>query len=535
MTTTGTQAATEGAGEPASRPPPGRHRMRLAESEPFQNELRIHVQRRLVLATWVLGLAGAGLLVVSRLADVANHGFVAANQVHPSVVTHAVGVLIAFGLHLWLKRGALSWSAIVAVDVLITEALIAVSLMIYAFSYETGSRQVIPLLGLLLIARAIVIPSRPQRTVLLSCPAPLGILVVQLAHGQVYTVDGHLFPQAGFTAYVLWDQATLWLAIGLAGLTSRVVYAARVHAHEAAKIGRYTLGKRIGGGSIGEVYRARHALIRRPVAVKILRPEVASGRNLELFEREVQRTSELTHPNTVQVFDFGLTAEGLFYYAMEMLEGADLERVVEVGGPMPPARVLHVLRQACGSLEEAHNAGLIHCDLKPANLVLCRQGGKPDVLKVLDFGLARNVRRKEEAELDGTVFGTPLTMPPEVIRGQTIAPTTDLYSLAAVGYFLLTGRPVFEGESLGEVLRQHLSEEPTPPSTLVPGTPADLEAGLLRCLAKDPALRPGSATALCQILGACDGSETWSLEDAERWWEIHGASLSNGREAAKDG
>jgi serine/threonine-protein kinase len=509
--------------------------MRFAESESFEAELRVYVQRRLVLATRVLGLAGAGLLVVSRLADVANHGLVAANQVHPSVVTHAVAVLIAFGLHAWLKRRPLSGPALVTADTVITEALVAVCLAIYAFSYQTGIHQVVPLLGLLLIARAIVLPSRPRRTLWLSLSAPLGILAIQLAHGRAYTVDGRLFPQGGFAAYVLWDQATLWLAVGLAGLTSRVVYAARVQAHEFAKIGRYTLEERIGGGAIGEVYRARHALMRRPVALKILRPEVASGRNLELFEQEVQRTSELTHPNTVQVFDYGLTPEGLFYYAMEFLDGADLERVVEIGGAMPAARVLHVLRQACGSLEEAHAAGLIHCDLKPANLFLCRRGGHPDVLKVLDFGLARNVRRKEEAELDGAVFGTPQTMPPEVIRGRTITPATDLYSLGAVGYFLLTGQPVFDGASLGEVLRRHLGEEPTPPSGLAPDVPADLEDCLLQCLAKDPAVRPATASALREALCRCDGDAPWTPGDAERWWAMHAAALTDGRGTGEGG
>ena len=212
-----------------------------------------------------------------------------------------------------------------------------------------------------------------------------------------------------------------------------------------------------------------------------------------------------------------------------------MERVVEVGGPMPAGRVLHVLRQACGSLEEAHAAGLIHCDLKPANLVLCRQGGRPDVLKVLDFGLARNLQRREDEELEGVVSGTPMTMPPEMIRGRPLAPASDLYSLAAVGYFLLTGAPVFEGASLGEVLRRHLNDEPVPLSEAAPDTPADMAVCLLQCLAKDPADRPDSAAAFREAICSCGDPGSWTESDAEGWWARHAAALSNGRASDEDG
>jgi serine/threonine-protein kinase len=224
----------------------------------------------------------------------------------------------------------------------------------------------------------------------------------------------------------------------------------------------------------------------------------------------------------VSIFDYGLTTEGLFFYAMEYLDGADLDRVVEMGGPLPASRVLHVLQQACGALEEAHSQGLVHCDLKPANLMLCRQGGRRDVVKVLDFGLARNVAREDEDE-QGVAFGTPLTMAPEVIRGGELGPATDLYSLGAVGYFLATGRPPFGGTTVGEVLTQHLTQKPEPPSRPDAPVPEDLASCLLHCLEKDPAERPGSAAVLLAAMERCADAGRWTRQDAERWWETHAA------------
>ncbi len=190
-------------------------------------------------------------------------------------------------------------------------------------------------------------------------------------------------------------------------------------------------------------------------------------------------------------------------------------------GRCPPARVVHVLRQACGALSEAHARGLIHCDVKLENLMLCRQGGRPDVLKVLDFGLARNVARSGSGKGDGKAYGTPLTMAPEVIRGQEIGPTTDLYSLGAVAYYLVTGVPPYRGDTIGEVLVQHLRADPEPPSRLRPEVPSDLEDVILHCLAKERLARPASAAELESALAGCTAVGAWSLADAEAWWEAH--------------
>ncbi|MHC5011291.1 MAG: serine/threonine-protein kinase [Planctomycetota bacterium] len=487
----------------------------------FETELNAYLQRRLRLVTGFLGIAATFLLVVSRAMDIVNHGWVPANLVHPAVITHAVACLVAVGLHLVLRRGMLSGRTLRFIDGLIVELVILSCLLVLYFSYEFGMRQQVTVLGLLLMARAIVVPSRPGRTFALSCPAPIGLLALQLHLGQAYAAEGLLFPETAFPSHVVWNQAVLWLSVALATLTSQVSFSLRMKAFEAARVDRYTLEGRIGGGAMGEVFRARHRHMRRPAAVKVLRPEIAGRKTLERFEREVQLTSRLTHPNTVSVFDFGQTAEGLFYYAMELLDGADLEVLVERTGPMPPARVIHVMQQACASLHEAHGVGLVHRDVKPANIMLCHQGGEADVVKVMDFGLVKDMASSTALSSPDALSGTPLTMAPEVIRGEEVSPAADLYALGVVGCFLLTGRPIFEADSPAEVLLGHLREPPVPPSRHRPDVPVDLEACLLAALAKDKAARPASAAAFRRILLSCDAAGGWRQEDAEAWWMEH--------------
>ena len=289
-----------------------------------------------------------------------------------------------------------------------------------------------------------------------------------------------------------------------------------------SKLGQYRLQQKIGDGGNGAVYRARHALLRRPTAIKIMRPEFARSESAKArFEHEVQITAGLTHPNTVAIYDYGQTPEGTLYYAMEYLTGFTLDDLVGIKGPLAPARVLHILDQVCGSLAEAHGKGLIHRDVKPANIMLCERGGLHDVVKVLDFGLV-----KESGEDDphvtqtNVLVGTPQYMAPEVISapGQA-SPKSDLYAIGAVAYYLLTGHNVFGGASTVEICAMHLHDAPVPPSerTAEP-LPADLEAIVLQCLEKDPDKRPGSAAALGSALHACALFGRWSARDAGDWW-----------------
>jgi serine/threonine-protein kinase len=487
------------------------------------------LQERLRLVVALLGIAGFALWVAGRAADVLSKGPEGLALLDRAVATHLGACAAAGLLYGVLRRRRIRGPALLVLDVLVAALLVATCLLIYAFSYRTGIRQLPSLLGLLLIARAVVVPDGPVRTFLLSLPAVPGVLAVQLAHGTVYAAEGVELPGGIFVKWVVWDLATGGLSVALATLTAWVSHSLRRRAWEAGQVERYSLEERIGAGAMGEVWRARHGLLRRPTALKILRPGVTGEADLIRFENEVRQTARLSHPNTVAVFDYGTTADGVFYYAMELVDGADLDRFLRVSGPMPAARVIHVLVQVCGSLEEAHAAGLLHRDVKPANIMLCRRGGELDVVKVMDFGLVRDMNREETDSPEEGITGTPMTMAPEVILRKAPGPAADLYALGAVGCFLLSGKPIFDRDTSGAFLVAHLREPPVPPSERVPGVPRDLEAVLLRCLEKDPAARYAGAAALRAALLACADAGRWTPEDARRWWEENGDRL---REAA---
>jgi hypothetical protein len=292
---------------------------------------------------------------------------------------------------------------------------------------------------------------------------------------------------------------------------------------QAKQLGQYTLEEKIGSGGMGSVYRARHALLRRPTAVKLLDPDKVSPLAVSRFEREVQLTSRLANPNTVAIYDYGRTPEGVFFYAMEYLDGINLEDLVNRFGPLPAGRVVSILRQVCRSLAEAHEQGLVHRDIKPANILLCHRGGMADFVKVLDFGLARAVGAEGQARLTAadSLTGTPLYLAPESIeRPDAVDARTDLYALGAVAYFLLTGTPVFRGATLAEICMHHVKTPPEPPSQRL-GHPVHpvLEALILACLAKAPGDRPPTAQAIEARLGECADLGDWKPADAEAWWQ----------------
>ncbi len=291
---------------------------------------------------------------------------------------------------------------------------------------------------------------------------------------------------------------------------------------KARTLGQYTLLKRIGEGGMGEVYLARHAMLRRPTAVKLLRADSTSPQAVARFEREVQQTTRLTHPNTVQIYDFGRTPGGTFYYAMEYLVGVSLDRWVADVGPFDEGRAIYILLQVCASLNEAHELGLVHRDIKPENISLCRAAGAFDVAKVLDFGLVMDRASDEAVKLSatGALLGTPKYMPPEAfIRPESVDARSDIYSLGAVAYFMLTGRPPFEGKTVVDLFHAHTKEKPLPPSEVTdrPIRP-DLDNAILACLEKDPARRPASANALARELEWCAAAEDWNRDKARYWW-----------------
>lgn len=303
---------------------------------------------------------------------------------------------------------------------------------------------------------------------------------------------------------------------------------------KARQLGQYKLSEKIGEGGMGIVYKAHHSLLRRETALKLLPPEKADAASLERFEREVQLTCRLTHPNTIQVYDYGHTPDGIFYYAMEYLDGLNLHELVHRYGAQPEARVAHILKHICESLAEAHALGLIHRDVKPANIFITDRGGVPDSVKVLDFGLVKHissapdaVQLREVAGEDGIV-GTPNFIAPEAIRDPNHCDArSDLYSVGVLGYFLLTGREIFEGATIAELCRKHLDEIPAPPSKrLGKSLDAQFESVLMRCLEKDPAKRPATARELAEQLAACDLTRQWPPEQRSAWWTTHRKSLA---------
>jgi serine/threonine protein kinase len=277
-------------------------------------------------------------------------------------------------------------------------------------------------------------------------------------------------------------------------------------------------------------------MLRRPAAIKLLLKERASETDRVRFEREVQLTSRLAHPNTVSIFDYGRTSEGVFYYAMEYLDGMDLDRLVQAHGPLDAPRAIHILTQACGALAEAHALGLIHRDIKPANIVLTERADEPDVVKVVDFGLVKTFGTNESTHDSRTaIIGTPLYLSPEAMTSpETVDGRADLYALGGVAYFLLTGKPVFEAATVVEMCSKHLLEQPVPPSTRLGSVvSADLEALVLACLAKDREARPSSAASLRAALLECADAERYDPQVSRAWWNRHGAALRARRGTAR--
>jgi serine/threonine protein kinase len=295
------------------------------------------------------------------------------------------------------------------------------------------------------------------------------------------------------------------------------------------KLGQYHLEEKLGEGGMGVVYRGRHALLRRPTAIKLLHVTKTNEASIARFEREVQLTSQLNHPNTIAIYDFGRTPEGIFYYAMEFLDGLDLERLVDRYGPMPEARTIHILLQVCGSLAEAHALGLVHRDIKPANIYLCQRGGMTDFVKVLDFGLVKALDAEKVLTLTAadSITGTPMYIAPEGIENPSLVDTrSDLYAVGAVGYFLLTGKQPFNAANVVELCMKVVNEAPIPPSQLL-GKPitAELERIILCCLAKKQDSRFASANELADALRSCKVADEWTEAVSADWWQEHSDRL----------
>jgi serine/threonine protein kinase len=373
-----------------------------------------------------------------------------------------------------------------------------------------------------------IVPNTPRRTLVTSLlAASTEPLAFWLSH--LRGVPVHLSP-----FYLLWDFLPNYICAFLVVIPVKIIHSLGQQVKRARELGSYRLEEPLGRGGMGEVFRATHQMLARPAAVKLIRSEIIGSSTpsaarviVERFRREAEAAASLRSPHTISLYDFGVSQDGTFFLVMEMLDGLDLETLVEKFGPLPPARAVYLLRQACESLEEAHARGLVHRDVKPSNIFSCRLGLAVDFVKVLDFGL---VKAMGEGDRDATLLtapdsttGTPAFIAPELVRGDAVVDhRVDIYALGCVGYWLLTGRLVFEAPNAIQMLYQHANNHPVPPSRRSElDIPAELDSVILACLAKHPDDRPHSAGELSLRLAAAVTGETWSEERAHRWWDRH--------------
>jgi serine/threonine-protein kinase len=469
---------------------------------------------------YVLGLVVGGTMMPERVVEY---------HLHPVKIANLLVVLGTFATWRVLARWRLPPRLLWMVDAGLVFGINVASAIGLSHLPKSLALQLAPMLFLVLTLtlRAAVVPSPALRTTL------IGALCSLPAMGAAYALSTEdPFGSELLTPFHVMIGMAAWCtaSVAVTAVTSNIIYGLHEQVRDARKLGQYTLIHKIGEGGMGSVYRAKHALLRRPTAVKLLLPARAGPENLARFEREVQLTSRLSHPNTVAVYDYGRTDDGVLYYAMEYIDGVTLEQLVERDGPQPAARVIYVLMQIAGALTEAHDLGLIHRDVKPGNVLLCERGRLSDFVKVVDFGLVKQLGPAGSPDVtqEKTIAGTPLYLAPEAILSGNVDARADLYALGAVGYFLLTGLPVFEGKSVVEVCSQHLHAAPIPPSVRSNvDVPAELERVILRCLEKNPAARPSDAAQLMELLAGCAVDAPWTPALAQSWWARYRAQVSS--------
>ncbi|MFC2156463.1 serine/threonine protein kinase [Acidobacteriota bacterium] len=513
-------------------------------SSKFDEEVRSFVQQRLRIFTTTISsffilMSFIFIIILSRdpelniFSAVGRYCTRAPNSIL-FFLTLTSSVISGF---LWRKR--IPWNMMRALDAAYLQTLLLPCLYLYLryhnFSFS-GFPVVVPFMMLFILARSIFIPSRAQWTVALSAPAAVGVLIIQLVKGNSFAFSGQAFDSPHFVDMIFQNQVLLIGSIVVAAIASRVHLGLRMEYFQVRQFGQYKIERLLGKGGMGEVYLATHSLLKRPTAVKFLRPEITGVKTLNRFEKEVRLSSQLSHPNSISIYDYGHTAEGFFYYAMEFLHGANLRQIVRETGPMPASRAIHVLVAACGALKEAHDKGIIHRDIKPENIMVCELGGEKDVVKILDFGLVKDLKdpASMEFEEEGSISGTPETIAPEALGKGSVGPLSDLYSLCAVGCFLLTGKPIFNAKSVTDFLKSHLYSVPIPPSKRNDQVPEDIEKVLLKGLRKTPKSRHKGVDEMRTALLECADAGLWGRDEAEEWWTENSEILSIEKETAME-
>jgi len=378
--------------------------------------------------------------------------------------------------------------------------------------------------GAVVLMFAAIVPNAPMRTLV------AGLIAVSTNPLAMLLAKAQGISDFGDASNLLVVHYPDYLLVGVSVVISHTVTRLGHQVTKAREMGSYRLVTMLGKGGMGEVWKASHRMLARDAAIKLIQPDMLirnSGESAELmrrrFEQEARTTASLRSPHTVQLYDFGVSEDSAFYYVMELLDGIDLETLVKKFGPLPPARVVFILRQVCRSLAEAHRRGMVHRDIKPTNIFLCRLGNEYDFAKVLDFGLVKVMEDGNETQMTvaGATTGTPSYMAPELALGSPhIDGRTDLYGLGCVAYWLLTGKLVFEETGGTAMMLAHVHKIPVPPSERVGhAVSPSLDRAIMMCLAKEPAERPASAETLASLLDSCHDVGSWTREDAERWWQ----------------
>jgi eukaryotic-like serine/threonine-protein kinase len=440
-------------------------------------------------------------------------------SLYDTVIT--VNILASLGLF-WFARHTTRRPQFILDLALIYEILTALSVGILDYAGQ-GPTEGVSWIAVIILLFAPMVPSTPGKTL----AAALAAATMGPVAAIFWRVLGVEHVRVG---QILLLSIPNYLCAGMAPVVAHIITRLGREVRDARELGSYLLGELIGRGGMGEVWRATHRLLVRPAAIKLIKPDALGASTpeqaevmVQRFRREAQAAAALHSPHTIQLYDFGVSSNGTFYYVMELLNGLDLQRLVVQHGPLSPARTIHVLKQVCESLGEAHDRGLVHRDIKPANIQLCRRGRDCDFVKVLDFGLVKRLTPTGPEELGLTtpdmVAGTPAYMPPEMASGEAVDGRSDLYSVGCVAYWMLTGRLVFEASNPLQMIGRHITAAPLPPSSFsAHPIPRQLEELVLACLAKRPSDRPSSAWELADRLDDCEVAP-WTPEDARRWWE----------------
>ena len=468
------------------------------------------------------------------IANVAEGKFLWPSLLHVLLALGSIGYATWVGLRCRMRRCTRMDFARMATFFLIVSSL---GISLHLWGWEQDGRQVafsgISWVGVWIVMYPTIVTLPPRQVLAASLSAwatlPVTAITSLLVHGEPEHFEGST------TISIASVSVPVLICVGIAYVVSYRVFCLARDVSKARRLGSYQLSEKIGAGGMGEVWKANHRMLRRPAAIKLIRPESLgaddsnSGRTaLRRFEREAQATAMLTSPHSIVLYDFGIGDDGVFYYVMELLEGRDLKTLVQEHGPLPAERALHFLSAACDSLADAHHRGLIHRDVKPANLYACRRGRDFDFLKILDFGLVKSVRDPGESITQltgaGVTSGTPGFMAPEMVTGEhAVDARSDIYGLGCVAYWMLTGQLVFDGKNPLSLLVQHVKEDPPPMSSRTElEVPPRLEEIVRACLAKNPSDRPGSADQLQKMFDELITTmPAWTPERAEKWWRIN--------------